>query len=171
MTTTTSISTSKVLTIAHTLAQKVQHPPMCLLETPEGVIPIPGELPDEKHKDSFFKAVGLVAKEMNAHAVVFITEAWVTTIQKKTHDSVPTEEQLQAELREAKAKGVPSREMLVVSIEQRGKPVQLIGAEIGVEGGIGARKVGEWQLLGGNHGPAMGRATGLLGDLDGGEVV
>lgn len=153
-----------VLSTALQIASEREHAPLVLLVGDEGVTPISGQYADDAEKDLFVAGVQRIAARTKAHTSVFIHEAWLTTL--PAGKSIPTDEEI-AHMRNS---GALRQEALIVSIERRGKPPMVVSAMIGVEGGLGTRKVGSFELIPGR--PMSGRMLDMLGELEiGGETV
>lgn len=155
---------NKVLATALRIAAEREHAPIVLLVGEEGVCPVSGQYYDDLTKDLFVAGIQRIAARVKAHTSVFIHEAWLTVA--PAGKGIPTDEEI-AQLRSS---GAFRQEALIISVEQRGKEPLLVAAMIGVEGGIGTRKVGSFERL---PGTAMsGRMIDMLGELEtGGETV
>jgi hypothetical protein len=155
---------NKVLATALKIAAEREHAPIVLLVGDNDVCPVAGQYKDDEEKDMFVAGIQRIAAAMKAHTSVFIHEAWLTVL--PAGKRIPTDEEITL----MRTSGVLRQEALIVSIERRGKPPMVVSAMIGVEGGLGTRKVGPFERL---PGTAMtGRMLDMLGELAaGGETV
>ena len=154
---------NKVLATALHIAAEREHAPIVLLVGEGGVCPVSGQYHDDVTKGLFVAGVRRIAARVKAHTSVFIHEAWLTTL--PAGKGIPTDREL-AKMRSLNA---PRQESLVISVEQLGKEPLLVVAKIGVDGGIGTRKVGPFEPLPGTV--QTGRMLDMLGELRTGESV
>lgn len=149
---------NKVLATAHGIAAEREHAPIVLLVGEEGVCPVSGQYHDDRTKDLFVEGIQRIAARVKAHTSVFIHEAWLTVA--PAGKGIPTD----AEISALRSSGLLRQEALIVSVEQRGKEPLLVAAMIGVDDGVGTRKVGPFERL---PGSAMtGRMLDMLGELE-----
>lgn len=146
---------------AREIAGSETHAPMAIVIGPQIIFPMQGDFRTEADKERFCAMVRGVSRLSNAKAVVFVTEAWITVLGGKP--GIPTEAEALADLQKARESGVPRQEVLMVSIEVRGEKTRMMTANIGEEGGEGARKVGPWTTF--DSMQASGRMIDLLGEF------
>lgn len=112
-----------------------------------------GETPEaiERVKDDYAAAVRQSARQHRAVMAVMITEAWVSDADawERTHRH--------------RVGGGGRAEILMVTIERLLVSTISWSARIGVEGGEGERRVGEWIEIEGMH--VGGRMVGVLPDV------
>lgn len=159
---------NKVLATALRIAAEREHAPIVLLVGEEGVCPVSGQYHDDRTKDLFVAGIQRIAARVKAHTSVFIHEAWLTFL--PADKGMPTEEEIARVRARVRSSDCLRQEALIISVEQRGKEPLLVAAMIGVDGGVGTRKVGSFERL---PGSAMtGRMLDMLGELEtGGETV
>jgi len=150
---------------ARQIAEDDQHAPICVLLSDQAVIPINAPFTDDEAKVRFVRVVQSVSKKMNAYAAVFITEAWVTVLPAAGDGGALSDEDAYEALQQYKASGGKRKEVLLLTVEQRGKRPMVLSAEVGAENGTGERKIGPWEPIMDGDGIFSGQMMDLLGEL------
>jgi len=130
--------------VAHDVASSEEHNIMAFIVPgaaaglPDGaVLPVmPEAMPDENAKELFTQFLRATSKDLCADAVIVVMEAYISFL--RTEDVARDDRDLHTQMRTS-----PTRqETLICSVERKLGATTFYYAPIGVDGGIGARRVG-----------------------------